>query len=143
MISLMIIVWQPLMIWCLGFSDFSKFLVSDLMLDGLNFNQRKKFIYEARKSNWDEPYLFIVYVDGVIQRCKPEVEMMLICDARSTMSILICVSPISHFEFRFVDKNFKRQDLTDLLKTNSSKPSIFFLIYAPLNLHSHIHPHSL
>lgn len=63
------------------FVDFANFLASDLMSDGLNSHQRKKFIYEARKFYWEEPYLFKVCADGVIRRFVLKVGKMPILEA--------------------------------------------------------------
>lgn len=62
------------------FADFANFLVSDIMPEGLNPHQRKKFLFDVRKYFWDDLYLFRICADGVIKRCIPEVEMLSIME---------------------------------------------------------------
>ncbi|XP_060190996.1 uncharacterized protein LOC132620349 [Lycium barbarum] len=63
------------------YADFANFHASDIMPGDLNFHQKKKFLSDARKFYWDEPYLFRVCADNIIRRCIPEVEMMPIIEA--------------------------------------------------------------
>ncbi|XP_049382870.1 uncharacterized protein LOC125847254 [Solanum stenotomum] len=63
------------------FDDFANFLISDLMLEGLTFQQRKRFLHVVGKYFWDEPYLYRVCTDNIIRRCIPEVEMLHILEA--------------------------------------------------------------
>ncbi|XP_015158637.1 uncharacterized protein [Solanum tuberosum] len=63
------------------FADFANFLVSDLMPEGLTFQQRKRFLHDVGKYFWDEPYLYKVCADNIIRRCIPEAEMLPILEA--------------------------------------------------------------
>nr|XP_009795131.1 PREDICTED: uncharacterized protein LOC104241873 [Nicotiana sylvestris] len=55
--------------------------VFDLIPDGLESYQRKKFLRDCRQNYWEEPYLFRVYADNIIRRCVPEEEVMPILKA--------------------------------------------------------------
>jgi len=50
------------------FADFANFLVSDLMPEGLTFQQRKRFLHDVGKYFLDEPYLYRVCADNIIRR---------------------------------------------------------------------------
>nr|XP_009782959.1 PREDICTED: uncharacterized protein LOC104231632 [Nicotiana sylvestris] len=54
------------------YADISNYLVSDLIPDGLESYQRKKFLRDCRQYYWEEPYLFRVCADNIIRRCVPE-----------------------------------------------------------------------
>ena len=57
------------------YADFTNFVVCGILPEGLRFSQRKRFMFDAKKYFWDEPYLFRVCADHMIRRCVPEVEM--------------------------------------------------------------------
>ncbi|XP_049356741.1 uncharacterized protein LOC125821367 [Solanum verrucosum] len=63
------------------FADFANFVVSDLMPEGLAYQQRKRFLHDVAKYFWDEPYLYKVCDDNIIKRCVPEAEMLHILEA--------------------------------------------------------------
>lgn len=67
--------------------DFSNFLVSDILLEVLSSNQKKKFLHDVFKFYWDKPYLFRVCVDNVICRCIPIEEMLPIMEASHSCSV--------------------------------------------------------
>ncbi|XP_049357043.1 uncharacterized protein LOC125821700 [Solanum verrucosum] len=56
------------------FVDFANFLVSDLMPEGLTYQQKKRFMHDVGKYFWDEPYLYRVCAENIIRRCVPEVD---------------------------------------------------------------------
>ncbi|XP_049381222.1 uncharacterized protein LOC125845730 [Solanum stenotomum] len=63
------------------FVDFTNFIVSDLIPEGLTFQQRKKFLHDVGKYFWDDPYLYTVCADNIIRRCIPEAKMLYILEA--------------------------------------------------------------
>ncbi|XP_075076546.1 uncharacterized protein LOC142163187 [Nicotiana tabacum] len=63
------------------YADIANYLVSDLIPDGLESYQRKKFLRDCRQYYWEEPYLFRVCTDNIIRRCVPEEEVMPILKA--------------------------------------------------------------
>lgn len=54
----------------------ANFLESNIMPEGLNSHHRKKFLYEAKKFYWDEPYQLKICTDGVRRQFVPEIEMI-------------------------------------------------------------------
>ncbi|XP_070013137.1 uncharacterized protein [Nicotiana sylvestris] len=63
------------------FTDVANFLVTSIVPCELYSNQRKKFKRDILDYYWDEPYLFKICNDGVIQRCVSEEKQMGILDA--------------------------------------------------------------
>ncbi|XP_070002967.1 uncharacterized protein [Nicotiana sylvestris] len=63
------------------FANVANFLVTGVVLCKLSSNERKKLKRDSLDYYWDEPYLFKICNDGVIQRCVPEEEQMGILDA--------------------------------------------------------------
>ncbi|XP_049360661.1 uncharacterized protein LOC125825364 [Solanum verrucosum] len=63
------------------FADYANFLVSDVLSEGLTFQQRKRFLHDVGKYFWDEPYLYMICVDNIIRRCIPKAEMLHILEA--------------------------------------------------------------
>ncbi|XP_019227469.1 PREDICTED: uncharacterized protein LOC109208770 [Nicotiana attenuata] len=49
--------------------DIANFLVSDLVPEGLEAYQKKKFLRECRHYYWEEPFLFHNYANNIIRRC--------------------------------------------------------------------------
>jgi hypothetical protein len=55
---------------------------------------KKKLIYESRRHLWHDPYLNIVYSDGLLRRCVPTIEGMRIiekCHATPYGGTLWCI----------------------------------------------------
>nr|XP_009762996.1 PREDICTED: uncharacterized protein LOC104214959 [Nicotiana sylvestris] len=63
------------------FADVANFFVTGIIPSELSSNQRKKLKRDSLDYYWDEPYLFKICTDGVIQRCIPEEEKMSILNA--------------------------------------------------------------
>ncbi|XP_070022908.1 uncharacterized protein [Nicotiana sylvestris] len=63
------------------FADVANFFVTSIFPSELSSNQRKKLKWDSLDYYWDEPHLFKICNDGVIQRCIPEEEQMSILDA--------------------------------------------------------------
>jgi len=51
------------------FADMANFKAGNIMLDDMDYPQRKKFFKDANHYLWDDPYLFKVSIDGLIIRC--------------------------------------------------------------------------
>jgi len=63
------------------YADFVNYLTCDIIPPCLTFQQRKKFLSDAKYYFWDEPLLFKLGVDGIHRRCVPqeETEQILHC----------------------------------------------------------------
>ncbi|XP_070010928.1 uncharacterized protein [Nicotiana sylvestris] len=66
------------MLW---FADLANYLVSGIILNEFSSNQRKKLKRDCVDYYWDEPYLFRICTDGVIQKCVPKEEQVEILEA--------------------------------------------------------------
>ncbi|GJY53218.1 reverse transcriptase domain-containing protein [Tanacetum coccineum] len=51
------------------FADFANYLVSDVIPEGMTYQQKNKFFSDLKHYFWEEPYLFKVCSDGMIRRC--------------------------------------------------------------------------
>ncbi|XP_049414650.1 uncharacterized protein LOC125877383 [Solanum stenotomum] len=67
--------------------DFANYTVCGLIPDELTFYQQKRFLFDAKKYFWDEPYLFRECADHVIRRCVPEEEAIEILHACHTSPV--------------------------------------------------------
>ncbi|XP_075086121.1 uncharacterized protein LOC142168853 [Nicotiana tabacum] len=63
------------------YDNIANFLVSDLIPDGLEAYQKKKFLQECRQYFWEEPFLFRICADDIITCCVPEDEVIQIIKA--------------------------------------------------------------
>ncbi|XP_075084824.1 uncharacterized protein LOC142168064 [Nicotiana tabacum] len=63
------------------YTDINNFLASDLIPDGLETYQKKKFLKKCRKYYWEEPFLFRICTDNIIRRCVPKDEIIQIIKA--------------------------------------------------------------
>ncbi|XP_070024993.1 uncharacterized protein [Nicotiana sylvestris] len=63
------------------YANVANYLVSDLIMDGLESYQKKKFLRDYRQYYWEEPFLFRVCADNIIRRCVPKEEIMPILKA--------------------------------------------------------------
>ncbi|XP_050225511.1 uncharacterized protein LOC126674989 [Mercurialis annua] len=66
------------------YADIANFLSSKVMPPDLTHHQRKKFLSDAKRFLWDEPYLFKECGDGMLRRCVALKEMMPILEACHT-----------------------------------------------------------
>ncbi|GKE54776.1 reverse transcriptase domain-containing protein [Tanacetum coccineum] len=51
------------------FADFANYLVGDIIPKGITYQQKNKFFSDLKHYFWEEPCLFKVCSDGMIQRC--------------------------------------------------------------------------
>ncbi|KAK2359233.1 hypothetical protein QL285_084625 [Trifolium repens] len=51
------------------FADLANYKVSGLIPDDFNWHQKKRFIREADRYVWDDPYLFKIGADHLLRRC--------------------------------------------------------------------------
>ncbi|GKF18011.1 hypothetical protein Tco_0062929, partial [Tanacetum coccineum] len=51
------------------FADFVHYLASDVIPQGMTYQQKHKFFSDNKHYFWEEPYLFKVCSDGMIRRC--------------------------------------------------------------------------
>ncbi|XP_073221275.1 uncharacterized protein [Cicer arietinum] len=56
------------------FADFANFKVGGTIPSEFTYQQRRKFIHDAKFYVWDEPFLYKRGVDGLLRRCVPEEE---------------------------------------------------------------------
>nr|GEU64691.1 reverse transcriptase domain-containing protein [Tanacetum cinerariifolium] len=62
------------------FADFANYLVADIILKGMTYQQKNKFFSDIEHYFWEEPYLFKVCSDGMIRRCISRAETRTILD---------------------------------------------------------------
>jgi hypothetical protein len=63
------------------FADYANFLLGKFLPKKMGLHWRRKFFHDLRHYFWDEPYLYMHGVDGMIRRCVPESEMLPILKA--------------------------------------------------------------
>ncbi|XP_070056820.1 uncharacterized protein [Nicotiana tomentosiformis] len=66
------------------YADIANNLASDIVPYDLSYVQKKKFLRDGRIYFWDEPYLFKLCVDNIIQICIPEIDQSSILQACHT-----------------------------------------------------------
>ncbi|XP_014523382.1 uncharacterized protein LOC106779719 [Vigna radiata var. radiata] len=61
------------------FADMANFKAASVISEDLNWQQRKKFLHDAKQFVWDDPYLFKIGADNLLRHCvtKEEVEGIL------------------------------------------------------------------
>ncbi|KAH9770111.1 hypothetical protein KPL71_012262 [Citrus sinensis] len=57
------------------YADFANYLVSGMLPPELKFQEKKKFFHDVRSYQWDDPYLYKLCSDQVIQKCAFEGEI--------------------------------------------------------------------
>ncbi|GJX03337.1 reverse transcriptase domain-containing protein [Tanacetum coccineum] len=63
------------------FADIANYLVGNVLVKGMSSQQKKKFFKDVRHYFWDDPYLFWICADQIIQRCVDGQEAMDILQA--------------------------------------------------------------
>ncbi|XP_014491938.1 uncharacterized protein LOC106754437 [Vigna radiata var. radiata] len=51
------------------FADLANFKAAGVILEELNWQQKKKFLHDAKQFVWDDPYLFKIGEDNLLRRC--------------------------------------------------------------------------
>nr|GFC23620.1 reverse transcriptase domain-containing protein [Tanacetum cinerariifolium] len=51
------------------FADFANYYARNFIVNGMSFQQKKKFFKDVKHYFWDDPYLFKICADQVIRRC--------------------------------------------------------------------------
>ncbi|GKD58389.1 reverse transcriptase domain-containing protein [Tanacetum coccineum] len=51
------------------FADFANYHAGNFIIKGMSSQQKNKFFKDVKHYFWDDPYLFKIYADQVIQRC--------------------------------------------------------------------------
>ncbi|KAK8952364.1 hypothetical protein KSP39_PZI003940 [Platanthera zijinensis] len=57
------------------YADFVNFIVSNILPPDIDYQQKKRFLHQAKFYLWDAPYVFKICADQVIRRCVPEIEV--------------------------------------------------------------------
>ena len=63
------------------YASFANYAANGSLPEGMNYQQRMRFLFEAEKYFWDEPYLYKWSPDQIVQRCIPEEEQPAILDS--------------------------------------------------------------
>nr|GFB76394.1 reverse transcriptase domain-containing protein [Tanacetum cinerariifolium] len=74
------------------FADFSNYHAGNFLLKGMSTQQKNKFFKDVKHYFWDDPFLFKVCVDQVIQRCvhgKEALEILKACHNRPRGDIMV------------------------------------------------------
>ncbi|XP_074301547.1 uncharacterized protein LOC141632947 [Silene latifolia] len=54
------------------FADYANYIVGGVLPPNLNYNQRKRFLFEVKRYFWDDPNLYKECGDGLYQRFIPQ-----------------------------------------------------------------------
>ena len=54
------------------FADLANFKAAGVIPEGFNWQQKKKFLHDAKQFIWDDPYLFKIGADNLLRRCVTE-----------------------------------------------------------------------
>ncbi|PIN17864.1 DNA-directed DNA polymerase [Handroanthus impetiginosus] len=57
------------------YADIVNYLTCEIIPFDLSAQQKKKFLFDARRYFWDDPFLFKQGPDNILRRCVPEIEM--------------------------------------------------------------------
>ena len=57
------------------FADITNYLVSGVLPYGMDYRQRKNFLYDCKFYYWEEPLLYKRCTNGLIRRCIPQDEV--------------------------------------------------------------------
>ena len=57
------------------FADIANYLVNGVLPYGMDYRQKKKFLYDSKFYYWEEPLLYKRCADGLIRRCIPQDEV--------------------------------------------------------------------
>ncbi|GKD62876.1 reverse transcriptase domain-containing protein [Tanacetum coccineum] len=51
------------------FADYANYHAGNFIIKGMSTQQKRKFFKDVKHYFWDDPYLFSIYADQIIQRC--------------------------------------------------------------------------
>ncbi|CAM8921267.1 unnamed protein product [Rhodiola kirilowii] len=54
------------------YADFVNYLTCNILPEGLNYNQKSKFLHDVSRYYWDDPFLYKLCSDGVYRTCVPK-----------------------------------------------------------------------
>nr|GFA35713.1 reverse transcriptase domain-containing protein [Tanacetum cinerariifolium] len=69
------------------FADFANYHTGNFVIKGISSQQKNKFFKDVKHYFWDDPFLFKIYADQVIQRCmhgKEALDILEACHNRPT-----------------------------------------------------------
>lgn len=59
---------------CPWFVDFANYIVGQVILSHFSYQQRKKFLSDIKHYFWEDPFLYKLCADLVVQRCASHLE---------------------------------------------------------------------
>ncbi|CAM8889514.1 unnamed protein product [Rhodiola kirilowii] len=54
------------------YADYVNYLTCNILPEGLDYNQKSKFLHDVSRYNWDDPYLYKLCSDGIYRTCVPK-----------------------------------------------------------------------
>ncbi|CAM8950971.1 unnamed protein product [Rhodiola kirilowii] len=54
------------------YADFVNYLTCNFLPEGLNYNQKSKFLHDVSRYYWDDPFLYKLCSDGIYRTCVPK-----------------------------------------------------------------------
>nr|GEZ69904.1 reverse transcriptase domain-containing protein [Tanacetum cinerariifolium] len=93
------------------FADFANYHAENFVVKGMTSQQKNKFLKDVKHYFWEDPFLFKIYADQVIQRC-----MMAIFHDMIEETMEVFMDDFSVFEDSFssclthLEKMLKRED---------------------------------
>ncbi|CAM8923641.1 unnamed protein product [Rhodiola kirilowii] len=54
------------------YADFVNYLTCNILPEGLNYNQKSKFLHDILRYYWDDPFLYKLCSDGIYRTCVPK-----------------------------------------------------------------------
>ncbi|CAM8907397.1 unnamed protein product [Rhodiola kirilowii] len=54
------------------YADYVNYLTCNILPEGLNYNQRSKFLHDVSRYYWDDPFLYKLCSDGIYRTCVPK-----------------------------------------------------------------------
>ncbi|GJZ86166.1 reverse transcriptase domain-containing protein [Tanacetum coccineum] len=79
------------------FADIANFYAGNFIIKGMSSQQKKKFFKDVKHYFWDDPYLFWIYADQIIQRCvhgQEAFDILKACHEGPTGAIMVPISPL-------------------------------------------------
>ncbi|CAM8930795.1 unnamed protein product [Rhodiola kirilowii] len=54
------------------YADYVNYLTCNILPEGLNYNQKSKFLHDVSRYYWDDPFLYRLCSDGIYRTCVPK-----------------------------------------------------------------------